>query len=194
MVLKEPIAAEEEIHEGHLGAHPWPTVSDIYVQGAHWTCDLDVVPRGVHVVPERGTEQFEWLSGYGRLQVFAIKDTANPAGQRPGIRVLLRRPQLSLAEQACSLFVRRMRPIGIVREVRCTEDEDRITAWTITEGPVFDFDSNRPIYEAAIEVMRLTEESVFDFRIINVNELDEGGSIEDILPTEAKAIWTRHSA
>jgi hypothetical protein len=96
--------------------------------------------------------------------------------------------QAKVTEQVFSIFTKRVRDVEIVDEVRCTKEEDLITAWVITNGPAFDFESNKPIYEAAVDAMRLHEESVFDFRVINLNELENGASAEDIVPLQARVM------
>ena len=146
------------------------------------------------LLPGRWGNRLKDFSNSNRFIVHISRDAPEIPGQPHTIRIIPQRYSPSKAEQIFLEFASRVRSSGIVIEVRYTQDEERITAWTITDGPPFEFESNKPIYEAAIDAMSLQEEPVFDFRVININELEEGGSIDDIVPRGAKTIWKRQYA
>jgi hypothetical protein len=61
--------------------------------------------------------------------------------------------------------------------------------WAVLSSPPFEDQYREPVYKAQSAVMAMLDASVFDFRVVNINELE--GRIEDILPTSAEMLYER---
>jgi hypothetical protein len=94
------------------------------------------------------------------------------------------------SRQAYDLYLKRMKKIDIVQEVRCVEDKGGITIWTIISAPPFEYDLRDPIYDAQIEVFQRLDRPVVDFRVLNVREYPED-SLTKVVPTNVQSMWKR---
>ena len=91
-------------------------------------------------------------------------------------------------------FTERVRDVEIVREVRRDPGSCNVTAWVITDGPRSDYESEEPIFKAVSDTLRYQDSPVFDFRIINMNDLPDGEELKDMIPTGTKTYWKRKNA
>ena len=98
------------------------------------------------------------------------------------------------ADRVIRFFAERLRKVDIVREVRYTYEVGGVTAWVITDGPRMDFELEKPVHEAIGDALVFQKVALFDFRIINMNELRDGAFLEDIVPEEAELLWKRADA
>ena len=98
------------------------------------------------------------------------------------------------ADRVIRFFAERLRDVDIVQEVRFTYEVHGVTGWVITEGPRMDFESEKPVHEAIGDALAIQKVALFDFRIINLNELREGTLLEHIVPEEAEPLWRRADA
>ncbi len=98
------------------------------------------------------------------------------------------------ADRVIRFFAERLRKVDIVREVRYTYEVGGVTAWVIIDGPRMDFELEKPVHEAIGDALVFQKVALFDFRIINMNELRDGAFLEDIVPEEAELLWKRADA
>ena len=98
------------------------------------------------------------------------------------------------SDRVIRFFAERVGEIGIVKEVRFTYEVHGVTAWVITDGPRMDFESERPVHEVIGDTLEFQRVALFDFRIINMNELREGTELEHIVPEVAELLWKRADA
>ena len=98
------------------------------------------------------------------------------------------------ADRVIRFFADRLRDVDIVREVRFTYEIHGVTGWVITDGPRMDFETEKPVHEAIDDVLVCQKMALFDFRVINLNELPNGNSLEYYVPTEAETLWKREDA
>lgn len=95
------------------------------------------------------------------------------------------------ADRVIRFFAERLRDLEIVREVRAAYEVHGVTAWVITDGPRMDFVSEKPVHEAIGDVLGFQKVPLFDFRIVNLNELPEGNPIDYYIPPQAETLWKR---
>ena len=98
------------------------------------------------------------------------------------------------ADRVIRFFAERLRDVDIVREVRFTYEVHGVTGWVITAGPRLDFPSEKSIHEAIGDVLAFQKAPLFDFRVINLNELPKGSPLSYYIPKEAKTLWKREDA
>lgn len=95
------------------------------------------------------------------------------------------------ADRVIRFFAERLREVEIVEEVRFTYEVHGVTGWVITKGPRMEFPSERPVHEAIGDVLGFQKVPLFDFRIVNLNELPEGNSMDYYIPKQAETLWKR---
>ena len=95
------------------------------------------------------------------------------------------------ADRVIRFFADRLRDVEIVNEVRFTYEVHGVTAWVITKGPRMDFPSEEPVHEAIGDVLGFQKVPLFDFRIVNLNELPEGNPMDYYIPAQAETLWKR---
>ena len=89
-------------------------------------------------------------------------------------------------------YVNIVRSIEVVKEILLQTKEDIVTIWTIIDAPPFQDDLRMPIYDAQVIVLRTLENNIhIDFHIVNLSELPNTVGIEQIIPLNAKCIWSR---
>ena len=98
------------------------------------------------------------------------------------------------ADRVIRFFADRLRDVDIVREVRFTYEVHGVTGWVITDGPRMDFETEKPVHEALGDVLVFQKATLFDFRVINLNELPNGNPLEYYVPKEAETLWKREDA
>lgn len=95
------------------------------------------------------------------------------------------------ADRVIRFFAERLRDVEIVKELRFTYELHGATGWVIMKGPRLDFLSEKPVHEAIGDVLTFQKAPLFDFRIVNLNELPEGNSLESYIPSQAETLWKR---
>ena len=87
-------------------------------------------------------------------------------------------------------YVEIVNKVPEVREIWLSVDAEDTTIWTIISAPRLDKASRTRIYETQIEILRMPDRPLVDFRLINLNELSEP-DLEFVLPVGSRNIWTR---
>jgi hypothetical protein len=191
MVIKERIEHNTELAEELFQSRSWLDPQLMQRAENHLVCQVGSKPS---LFFDFNTDPKFLANAVRQIRLLVVPNPVLPSSKgHSGFRVCATNASAAPEELACWFFVLQAQLVPIVKELRCVEDEDGVTVWVITEGPRMDFDSNKPIYEAALKTMRFVGKPIFDFRIVNVNEI-EGGSVEDIVPTEAKSHWKRQDA
>ena len=95
------------------------------------------------------------------------------------------------SDRVVRFFAERLRDVEIVKEVRFTYEVHGVTGWVITKGPRLDFPSEKPVHEALGDVLAFQNAPIFDFRIVNLNELPEDNQPENGIPPQAETLWKR---
>ena len=95
------------------------------------------------------------------------------------------------ADRVIRFFAKRLRDVDIVKEVRFTYEVHGVTGWVITKGPRLDFPSEKSVHEAIGDVLGFQKAPLFDFRIVNLNELPEGNPTDYYIPPQAETLWKR---
>lgn len=94
------------------------------------------------------------------------------------------------AMDAARRFVDLLRHAEYVESILLEEGEwEGPRLWTVLSSPAFEDHYSEPIYEAQGHIVDDLSEPVFEFRVINVNELK--GRLEDILPVNARVLYQR---
>ena len=101
-------------------------------------------------------------------------------------------PRRDLIALLVTRYVNIVVKIEVVKTVRIRAEEDRVTIWTVIEAPPFQDELRIPIYDAQTEVLRMDEGNIrVDFNLVNVSEIPITASIEQIIPPNARCIWSR---
>ena len=98
------------------------------------------------------------------------------------------------ADRVIRFFADRLRDVDIVREVRFTYEVHGVTGWVIAEPPDDDYGSDDPIFDVVLDALGYQKAALFDFRVINLNRLPKGNSLEYYVPPEAETLWKRKHA
>ena len=98
------------------------------------------------------------------------------------------------ADRVIRFFADRLRDVDIVREVRFTYEVHGVTGWVIADPPDRDYRSDDPIFDVVLDALGYQKVALFDFRVINLNNLPNGNSLEYYVPTEAETLWKREDA
>jgi len=102
--------------------------------------------------------------------------------------------EASAVSEVCKAYIEEVKGLRVVREVllsRC-EDDDVSIIWTIIEAPPFDDSLRIPIYEAQLKILKsLKEDTLVDFHVLNLSELLENQSVENIVPPDTDMLWQR---
>ena len=98
------------------------------------------------------------------------------------------------ADRVIRFFADRLRDVDIVREVRFTYEVHGVTGWVIADPPDDDYRADDPIFDVVLDTLGYQKVALFDFRVINLNNLPNGNSLEYYVPTEAETLWKREDA
>ncbi|MDP3973971.1 MAG: hypothetical protein Q8P92_04010 [Candidatus Daviesbacteria bacterium] len=107
-------------------------------------------------------------------------------------------PNPQIPEAVRSAFISRVKDLPQVQAVYDTkslEGEGR-RLLTVISAPPFDMMYRNPVYQAEMEVLQSIETSAdvdFDFRLINIQELQEGVELSHIVP-QTDVIYAREEA
>ena len=96
--------------------------------------------------------------------------------------------------ELCIAYIEEAKSLDVVREVLLSksEDENVPIIWTIIEAPPFEDSLRIPIYEAQLRILKsLKEDTLLDFHVLNLSELSENQSMEDVVPPEIDILWQR---
>jgi hypothetical protein len=103
-----------------------------------------------------------------------------------------RRPTAFEAIDAARHFADLLREVEYVERIILEDaDWEGLRLWTVLASPAFEDRYGEPVYEAQGQVIDELGEPVFDFRVINVNELK--GRLEDVLPANGRVLYERHA-
>ncbi len=91
---------------------------------------------------------------------------------------------------ACRAYVKQIKDIEVVQEVRLVQQDEGSTIWTIISAPPFDDEARAPVYEAQLEVLRSLTKPVVGFYTLNVQELPPGTERATVVPVGAKLLWS----
>lgn len=96
--------------------------------------------------------------------------------------------------ELCRAYIEEVKSLDVVRQVLLSksEDEDVSIIWTIIEAPPFEDSLRIRIYEAQLRILKsLKEDTVLDFHVLNLSELSENQSVEDVVPPDIDTLWQR---
>ena len=92
----------------------------------------------------------------------------------------------------CEGFVKIVSAVDIIQQVYLTEAENLATIWTVIDAPPFEDNLRKPVYEAELEILRMSEDDVrLDFDMLNIQELPKPTDIANVIPKNAKLVWRR---
>jgi hypothetical protein len=105
-----------------------------------------------------------------------------------------KRTETSAVTEVCKAYIEQVKDLRVVCEVllsRC-EDDDASIIWTIIEAPPFDDSLRLPIYEAQLKILKsIKGDALVDFHVLNLAELLENQSVENIVPPDTDMLWQR---
>lgn len=91
---------------------------------------------------------------------------------------------------AARQFANRLLSLQYVEEVVLEEvGQEVFRLWVVLSSPAFEDQYADPVYEAQEQLIGELSEPVFDFRVINVNEIK--GRLEETLPQDADVLYVR---
>jgi len=92
----------------------------------------------------------------------------------------------------CDVYVGLVKNLSIARQIFLTETDDQTTIFTIIDAPPFEDKLRQPIYEAQLQLLRMSADDVrLGFDVSNVQELKDAGNITRIVPEGAQLLWQR---
>ena len=195
---------------------PWFTV----LTGAQWKNNLR--GRGMVPSFKRWTAEGSLRSGRRVLRDSALYCSPDTLLQVPvtsgrGETVFLMADRISRLESQVALLERELEHIGTrqrfesefrehvhtyvesircnacVREVLVEEGADGWTVWTVVEAPPFEDLALLPIFDQQVRLVRdLPSAMRTDFRVINLSELPDGVSKDDMLHEGLDTVWSRN--
>jgi hypothetical protein len=96
-------------------------------------------------------------------------------------------------DEATKRFVREIKAITHVREVRLVVSGGAPVIWTIISAPPFENSPRYQVYEVELGVLRDLDEPMLDFRLINMDEFSQD-ALEKILPRDGKILLQMDSS
>ena len=101
-------------------------------------------------------------------------------------------PRSANIQGLCKAFVKIISDVDIVQQVYLSETENLATIWAVIDAPPFEDNLRKPVYEAELEILRMSEDDVrLDFDILNIQELPKPRKLANIIPMNAKLAWRR---
>jgi len=97
-------------------------------------------------------------------------------------------------DEVCKAYIEEVKNLDVVRKVLLSspEDENVSIIWTIIDASPFDDSLRIPFYEAQLKILKsLKEDTPLDFHVLNLSELLENQSVEDIVPPDTDILWQR---
>jgi hypothetical protein len=92
--------------------------------------------------------------------------------------------------EAARRFADLLRNVEYVEKVILEEaGMEGLRLWAVISSPPFEERYRDPVYEAQSAVIDMLNAPVFDFRIVNLNELN--GQVEDSLPKASEILYER---
>lgn len=155
-----------------------------------WTTEEEEAAFGVYICPRIQTPKKVLISfGRQRHHYDSVVDDfvrflhgALLAEQGPRLGA----PLTHLAEH----YVELVKKVPEVHEIWLSVEAEEPTIWTIISAPRLDKASRARIYETQIEILRMPDRPLVDFRLINLNELSEP-DFEFVPPVGSRILWTR---
>ncbi len=97
-------------------------------------------------------------------------------------------------EPPVSDYLEAVRSIECVSEVLVDEHCERWTIWTLIEAPPFEEELQLPVFREQVNFVRsLPDGASVDFRVLNLCELAEGVTKDEVLPGGLQTLWRRDS-
>lgn len=92
--------------------------------------------------------------------------------------------------EAARRFADLLRDVEYVEKVILEEAGwEGLRLWAVLSSPPFEDQYREPVYKAQSAVIHMLDAPAFDFRVVNINELE--GRIEDVLPASAEMLYER---
>ncbi len=106
------------------------------------------------------------------------------------MEIARKNPSMYQAMEAARRFADLLRGVDYVEKVVLEEAGwEGLRLWTVLSAPPFEEQYREAVYEAQSAVIDGLDAPVFDFRVVNVNELH--GRVEDVLPAGAEVLYER---